>query len=336
MEFKRIAIYPIGLLVALGVCAVLLFLTGINPLSAYSAIFRGSFGSAHGISETFVKTIPLLLTTLAFSLPYWAGFWNIGGEGQLFIGALAAVLLALSLGSLPGPISIPLIFFVSFLAGMAWIVLPLVLKTKLGVNEIFLTVALNFIAILLISYLCVGPIREPGHPNPQTATIPLSTWLPRLMPPLRLHMGVFLPLLAAFLIYTLLFKTSLGYKIRVVGLSPRTARYSGIKISRIVIIATLLGGGLAGLAGAGEVLGVHHFLTARFPVGLGYTGILVAVLGKFNPIWEIPASIFFAALLVGGETMQRIVGVPFGMIYILIALITFIILAIEKAMERRK
>lgn len=336
IKFKKYAPYPIGFALALVVGAILLLLIGINPLSAYYTIFQGSFGSAYGISETLVKATPLLLTSLAFTLPYWSGFWNVGGEGQLFIGSLAAVLLALSLGGLLGPISILLILIISFLAGLAWVVLPVLLKTKLGINEIFVTVVLNFIAALLIEYLCSGPIRGPGEPNPQTAHIPLSTWLPELFSPLRIHVGVFLPFLFVLFSYILLFKTSLGYEVRAIGFSPKAANFGGIKISRAIVITALAGGGLGGLAGAGEILGVHHFLTSRFPAGLGYTGILVSVLGKFNPIWEIPASIFYAALLVGGETMQRVAGVPYGMIFILISLITFIILAIEKVMKGRE
>ncbi len=319
--------------IALGLSAALLLLIGINPILAFSAVFSGSIGTPHGISETLIKTTPLLLTALAFTLPYRAGFMNIGGEGQLFMGALAAFLTSVLVGDLPSAVAIPLIFLTAFLAGLIWIILPLIFKFKAGVSEIFITVILNFIAILFIGYLTVGPLKAPGNPNPETVSIPIFTELPKLFPPLRLHAGVFIPIIAAFLIYILFSRTSIGYKIRVIGLSSRSATYAGIKVSKVVVIATFIGAGLAGLAGAGEVLGIHHFLTGRLPVGLGYTGILVAVLGRFNPISQIPASIFFAAWLVGGETMQRMAGVPYGMIFIIISLITFLILATERIME---
>ncbi len=336
MDLKRIAIYPLGLLIALGASSVLLILTGSNPISAFHAIFIGALGSAYGISETLVKATPLLLTALAFTLPHRAGFWNIGGEGQLFIGALFAWIVASSLGNLPSGISIPLILIVSFLSGIIYISLPLLLKVKAGINEVFLTVILNFIAILLINYLTVGPLKEPGNPNPQTANIAIVTWLPRLILGTRLHLGFLLPIFAAILVFIFLYRTSVGYKIQVVGTSLNAARYGGIEISKMVVIAGFLGAGLAGMSGGIEILGIHHFLTARFPQNLGYLGILVAVLGRFNPIWEIPAAIFFAALLVGAETMQRLAGVHYGMIFIIISLITFVIIGFEKAIERRK
>jgi len=336
MQLKRIVIYPFGFIAALLICSVLLIIAGIDPFTAYASIFTGSFGSAYAISETLVKMTPLLLTAIAFTLPYRAGFWNIGGEGQLFIGALFATLFAYIFGGMPGGVVIPIVLAGSFLAGILWMIVPVFMKVKLGISEIFVTVILNFVAVLFIHYLTTDPLKEPGNPNPQSAVIPVSAWLVKILPDARIHIGFIIPIIAAVAVYLVLHKTTFGYEVRAIGTSIKAANYAGIKISRRIVISAVVGAGLAGLAGGLEITGIHHFLTARLPPNLGYFGILVAVLGKFNPIWEIPASLFFAAMLVGGETMQRFAGVPYGMIYVLVSLITFIIIAIEKIAERRR
>jgi len=330
---RRYLIYPTGFLFALGISSVLLLLIGINPLHAFSALVYGSFGSTYNIGETLTKFIPLLSCALAFTFPSKSGFWNIGGEGQLHLGALAAFLLAFNFGRLHSAIFIPIVVAGSFLAGMAFISLPLIMRVKLGINEIFSTMIFNFIAILLVSFMCIGPLRDPNSINPQTRVIPPSSWFPRIIPPSRFHLGIIFPICFVFLLHIVCEKTILGYKIRLSS-HPKVASYAGVNISRIMTITFLIGGGLAGLAGMSEVLGTHHLLIPGFSSGYGFTGIIIAILAKQNFLAEILVALFFSVLLVGGESMQRGVQVPFGIIFIIQALIVLSILMLEKLWER--
>ena len=336
VRFEKYMGYPIGLLVALFIFSAILLVMGFNPISSLGAIFYGSFGTIFSAGETFVRVTPLLLSALAFLVAFKARFLNIGVEGQLYMGALAAYLVASQMEGLPGGLSIPLIALASFIGGVAWLAISLVLKIKLEINEIFPTVVMNFIAIFLISWLCTGPIKDPKALNPRTRTIPSATWLPLIIPRTRLHVGIIFALFLAFLIYLILYKTILGYEIRAVGLSSKAAKHGGIKLSKNIISAGLLSGGLAGLAGMVEVVGTHHFLIAGFSPGFGYQGIAIAALGGFHPIGVIFASIFFSILLIGGESMQRGVGVPIDMIYILQAVLVISVLIVQRWITVRR
>jgi len=336
MRFEKYVAYPIGVLVALLAFSAILLVMGFDPLSSVQAIFYGSFGTLFSASETFVRVTPLLLSALAFLIGFRARFLNIGIEGQLHMGALTAYLAASQTGGLPSGLSIPLIVLVSTIGGIAWLSIPLLLKVKLEINEIFPTVAMNFIAILIISWLCTGPIKDPGALNPQTRPIPRQTWLPLLIPRTRLHVGLILAVFLSFLMYLILYKTVLGYEIRAVGLNPKAAKHGGISLSKNIISAGLLSGGLAGLAGMVEVVGTHHFLIVGFSPGFGYQGIAIAALGGFHPISALIASVFFAILLIGGETMQRGVGVPIDMIYILQAVLVLSVLIVQRWITMRR
>ena len=336
IPFEKYVAYPIGLLVAFSLFSVVLLSIGINPLSAFQSLLYGSFGTTYNISETFVKATPLLLCALAFTIGVKAGFWNIGGEGQLYMGALAAVLLASQLGDLPSSVSIFLVGLTSFFAGVVWLAIPIFLRVKFKINEIFVTVALNFTALYVIGWLCTGPLKDPLSVNPQTPIIPSTTWLLKILPGTRLHAGIILAVVFAILVYLLLYRTTLGYRIRVTGTSSVSARYAGINLSKVITIAAVLSGGLAGLAGMGEVLGTHHLLIEGISPGYGFQGIVIAALVRFNPIGGIFAAIFFAVLLVGGEQMQRGAGVPFGMVYILQAIIVLSVIGIERWMRTRR
>lgn len=335
-RFEKYMAYPIGLLVALSIFSAILLVMGFNPISSFEAIFYGSFGTVFSASETFVRVTPLLLSALAFLIAFKARFLNIGVEGQLYMGALAAYLVASQMEGLPSGLSILLIALASFIGGAAWLAIPLILKTKLEINEIFPTVVMNFIAIFIISWLTTGPIKDPNALNPRTKTIPLATWLPLIIPRTRLHVGIIFAVILAFLTYLILHKTILGYEIRAVGLSSKAAKHGGVNLSKNIIIAGLLSGGLAGLAGMVEVVGTHHFLIAGFSPGFGYQGIAIAALGGFHSIGVLFASIFFSILLIGGETMQRGVGVPIDMIYILQAVLVFSVLIIQRWITVRR
>jgi len=335
-RFEKYISYPIGLLVALFIFSAILLIMGLNPLLSLEAIFYGSFGTIFSAGETFVRVTPLLLSALAFLIAFKARFLNIGVEGQLHIGALTAYLVASQMEGLPGGLSIPLIALASFIGGIAWLAISLVLKIKLEINEIFPTVVMNFIAMFIISWLCTGPIKDPNALNPQTKVIPTATWLPLIIPGTRLHVGIIFAFFLAFLMYLILYKTILGYEIRAVGLSSKAAKHGGINLSKNIISVGLLSGGLAGLAGMVEVVGAHHLLIVGFSPGFGYQGIAIAALGGFDPIGVVFASMFFSILLIGGETMQRGAGVPIDMIHILQAVLVLSVLIVQRWITVRR
>lgn len=336
-RFKKYISYPIGLVVALSIFSAILLATGFNPILSLEALIRGSFGTVFRVSETFVKVAPLLLCSLAFLIAFKARFLNFGAEGQLYIGALCAYLAASQMGGLPSILSIPLIALASFAGGVAWLAIPLVLKVKLEINEIFPTMVLNFIAMLVINWLVTGPIKNPRAPNPQTEAIPTATWLPIMIPGTRLHVGLIFAFFLTFLIYLILQKTVLGYDIRAVGLGPRAAKHGGIDFSRNIIIVGILSSGLAGLAGMVEVVGANHLLISGFSPGFGYQGIAIAALGAFHPIGVVFASIFYSILLIGGESMQRGINpVPIHLIYILQAVLVLSVLIVQEFLTGRR
>jgi len=336
-RFEKYISYPIGLITALSIFSTILLAMGFNPILCLKALIYGSLGTVSSASETFVGVAPLLLTALAFLIAFKARFLNFGAEGQLYIGALCAYLAASQMGGLPSILSIPLVVLASFAGGVAWLAIPLVLKVKLEINEIFPTVVLNFIAILLFSWLVSGPLMDPTTLIPTTRAIPTATWLPIIIPRTRLHVGLIFAFFLAFLIYLILQKTVLGYDIRAVGLGPRAAKHGGIDLSRNIIIVGILSGGLAGLAGMVQVLGANHLLIAGFSPGFGYQGIAIAALGRFDPIGVLLASIFWCILLIGGESMQRgTPPVPIHMIYILQAVLVLSVLIVQEFLTVRR
>ncbi|KKM88532.1 hypothetical protein LCGC14_1257780 [marine sediment metagenome] len=396
LRYKNYLSYPIGLFLALLVFSVTLLLLGYDPISALVSIPAGAFGRPNSTSETLIRFIPLLLTAIAFLIALKARFLNLGVEGQLYIGALLAYLVGARMEIVPSFIAIPLVFIGGFMGGVLWLAIPLIMKTKLGINEIFPTVVMNFIAMFLIAWLTTGVLQAPNTNNPRTPDVPSSTWLPltdlifvfyifisifglavtikmyqkwkerKVHPTLylalvftfltltiitllkaieaiiieafsvyRLHVGVFLVVIIALIIYVILYKTTIGYKIRAVGQNPRVAEHGGVNVSRVLITAGLLSGGIAGLAGVMEVFGVNHFLINGFSPGFGFIGIGVAALGNFHPIGVIFAAFFFAVLQIGGESMQRGAGIPIDIIFIMQAVLVLTVLIVKKWMTRR-
>jgi len=329
-RLERYMSYPVGLLVALFIFSAILLAMGLNPILSIETVLYGSFGTTFSASETFVRVTPLLLSALAFLIGFKARFLNIGAEGQLHIGALTAYLVASQMEGLPSGLSIPLVIFASFAGGVSWLAIPLLLRIRLEVNEVFPTVVMNFIARFIISWLCTGPIKDPNALNPQTRVIPEGTWLPLMVSGTRLHAGIILAVLLAFLVYLVLYKTVLGYEIRAVGLNPRASKHGGVSLSQSMISVGLLSGGLAGLAGMVEVIGAHHLLIEGFSPGFGYQGIGIAALGGFHPLGVILASMLFSILQIGGETMQRGAGVPIDLVYVLQAILVLSVLIVER------
>ncbi|MEM3506226.1 MAG: ABC transporter permease [Candidatus Bathyarchaeia archaeon] len=300
--------------------AILILLIGNNPIIGYYALFEGAFGSLYSFSETLVRATPILLATIGIIIPFKCKCINLGVEGQIYMGAIAAALASFNFQSYYG-LHITLIALSSFLAGAFWAFFPGFLKAKFGINEILIGLMMNFIAIYFASYIVGGPLKDPNAIFHRTPIIPSTAQLPKIIPGTRLHAGFFIAIFCSILIYIILSKTTLGYKFKAVGSGQECALYGGIKVQNIIILSMVLGGGFAGLAGLGEVCGVHRYLLENISPGYGYLAFAVALLGKLNPLASIFASILFAALMVGAESMQRTTGIPVVLIYVIEGLV---------------
>jgi len=328
------ALIPIlSLLLALIVGGILLKAVKADPIKTYKAMALGAFGTRYAISETLVKAIPLMLCGLAVSMAFRMLFWNIGAEGQLAMGGIAAAGVALfvtpRLTNAPVWLVLLLIAAAGFVAGALWGLIPALLKAYVRVNEIITTLMLNYIAILMVEYLFYGPWKDPkGYGFPGTAEFPRAAWLPRFGGT-RVHWGLVFAILAALVIWLVLARTRWGYEIRVIGENPRAAAYAGISIVRNILLIMFLSGGLAGLAGMAEVTGIAHRLTKGLTVGYGFTAIIVAWLAKLNPWGVIVVAILLAGLLVGGDQIQITMGLPASAALILQGAILFFMLGGE-------
>lgn len=323
-------------LAALGVGAIMLQLLGANPVSAYSALLDGAFGSKNALADTIVRATPLLLVALGICIAFRAGVINIGGEGQLVMGAILATLVGLAFPEAPGIVIIPVAMVAGFIGGAIWGGIPGVLKAYYNVNEILSTIMLNIIAVQGMNYLLRGPMIDPVQLEaasriPQTARLAQVFDLPRLVPT-RLHLGALLAVLLAIVVYIFLWRTTAGYRIRAVGLNPDASRYAGINVKRNIVLALLLSGAFAGLAGAVQVYGVHHRMftdgsLAGFTGSAGFNGIVVALFGKLNPLGAIPAAFIFGALIVGANSLQRAMQVPAALITALNGLVVVFVVS---------
>lgn len=323
-------------LAALAVGAVMLQLLGANPAAAYSSLLKGAFGSQNAIADTLVKATPLLLVALGICIAFRGGVINIGGEGQLVAGAILATLIGLWFPEAPGIVIIPLALVAGFIGGSIWGGIPGVLKAYYNVNEILSTIMLNIIAVQGMNYLLREPMIDPAQAQlasriPQTARLAQAFDLPRLVPT-RLHLGFLIAIILAFVVYIYLWRTTSGYRIRAVGLNPDASRYAGINVKGNVVLALLLSGAFAGLAGAIQVYGVHHRMftdgsLAGFTGSAGFNGIVTALFGKLNPIGAIPASIIFGGLIVGANSLQRAMQVPAALITALNGLVVVFVVS---------
>jgi simple sugar transport system permease protein len=338
------ALLPVfAVLAALMIGAIMLVILGANPLEAFGALLEGAFGSTNALADTVVKATPLLLIGLGICISFRGNVINIGGEGQMIIGALFATALGLAFPEWPGFLMITAALLVGFLGGAIWGGIPGALKAYFGVNEILSTIMMNAIAVQLMNFLLAGPMIDPVQANsaskiPQTARLAKAFDLPRLIPT-RLHLGALIAVILAVLVYILLWRTTLGYKIRAVGENPDASRYAGIEVKRQVVMALLLSGAFAGLAGAIQVFGVNHRMitdgsATGFTGSAGFNGIVAALFGQLHPIGTIPASFFFGALLVGANKLQRVVQVPSAVITALNGLV--VIFVVSSEIWRRK
>ena len=319
------------LLVA-ALCAVLLAVTGVNPLRAYLEIVRGAFGSPNAIAECLVYATPITLTALSVILCFRCGLWNIGADGQLYIGAIAAVGVGFNTMNLPGALVLPAMLVAGFAAGAAYAAIPAFLRLRFGSSEVIVTIMMNFLAATFAIYLIGGPWAS--GITPATGPIVSSGVLPIIIPGTRLSAGFIIALLAAGILSRVLSSSVFGFQVRTVGQNINAAKYAGIRVNRTMFLSFAAGGGLAGLAGFGEIAGIYHNLPAGLSPGFGYTEIVVALLAKLNPVRAVVVAFLLGALNVGADSMQRALGVPVSIVAIMEGLLILLILA-ARLIDRR-
>jgi ABC-type uncharacterized transport system permease subunit len=322
----RIAPQLLAIVTAFLVGALVLIATGYSPIDVYSAMIMGAFGDVYGVGQTLTQATPIIFTALAFLFSYKSGLFNIGAEGQLIMGGFAAAIVGISFKGLPSPLHILFAILAGALAGGVWGFLPAILKARFGAHEVITTMMFTYIATYLTSYLVNYPFKAPGWVA-QTVPITDSAQLPRILPPTQLSASIMVAVAMAVVVYYILQKTTLGYEVRASGLNPSAAENGGINVKKTMVLALILGGALAGIGGAGEILGVHNRFIQGFSPGYGFDGIAVALVGGLNPIGVLLAAILFGALRSGGMLMTRATHVPLDIVVILQALVIIFVAA---------
>lgn len=326
--------YLLAIAVSFGIAGVLMIVLGCNPLESFSILISAPFASERGLAETLMKFTPLLLAALAFAIPLRAGLFNIGGWGQMLVGGTVVGLLGLSLKDfdVPSPLFVLLLILVASLAGSLWAAIPAFLRTQFGAKEIVTTIMMNFIAVYLVKYVCIiPPWADPIMGHPMTFKILGSAWLPRLG---RFHIGVILVLAIAMAIYFFMNRSVSGYEIKAVGANPIASEVFGIHTKRVMFLSLVIGGAMAGIGGAIEVMGVHHRLVDGFALTCGahygVYGILTALVAPGSFVGVPVAAFLISALLVGADAMQRTIGVPVELVFMIQALIVVLVVLIKK------
>ncbi len=325
---RRLGLPVLALVATLGVAMLLALVAGANPFAVLGQIATGALGSKLAVLETLNRATPLIFTGLAVAVAFRAKLWNIGAEAQLYAGAIMAVVLGT--GALGSPLVLPVSALCAMLAGAALLLGPVLLKTRLGVDEVVTTLLLNFIMLLFVSYLLEGPMKDPmGMGWPKSTPLIPEARLPRIVEGLRLHWGFALAILAAVIVWVIQTRTTLGFEIRAVGQNPEAARFAGMPVNAVLVKTALLSGGLAALAGWSEVAGLKGHLSSDLSPGFGYTGIIVAMLALLHPLGVILTAIFVAGIFVGSDAMSRAAGVPTYIADMLMATaLLFMVLAI--------
>lgn len=292
------------------ITSTLVLLVNANPFQAYYYFLVDPLSSRVSFIEVLVKSTPLLLTGAAVTFAFAGGYWNIGAEGQLLAGATAATAVGLQMEGVPSLVAIPLMIIGGFLAGMAWALLPALMKVKLAIDEVVTTLLLNSVALLGVSALLNGPWRDPISQWPQSPEIAATAIFPKLIPRSRLHLGFILAIVVIVILWFVLTRTAFGLRMRAVGMGTEAARFAGIKVERTLLICALVSGGIAGLAGVTEVAGIHYHLIDAISAGHGYTGIIIATLGTLNAWGVALAALFIGLIDTGAQTVSRALGVP--------------------------
>lgn len=326
----RALYYPtVAVVLALVIGAVVIAAMGFSWVTAYESLLLGSLGSKTAITESLVKATPLIFTGLSFAIGNRCGLINLGAEGQVYLGGLFASFVGIYGAGLPMVLHLPLTLLAGALGGGLWGLLCGALKLKFGASELITGIMLNYIAIQLISYFVTGPLKEEGAAFPQSAEIAPGAQLMRILPDTRLHAGIIVALLCIVVYYVFLWKTTKGYEIRLVGLSPGAAAYAGMSAGKNSLLAMFLAGGFAGLAGCSEIIGVQLRLFQNFSPDYGFDGIAVALLGNNSPLGILLSGLLFGVLRSGSNKMQMSANVPVSIVQILQAFIILFVVGRE-------
>ncbi len=304
-----------SVILALVVGAIIILCLGKNPIQGYALLFSGSLGGVSRIAQTLMSACPLIFTALCASFAYKCGVFNLGGQGQYVMGATCAVIVILSL-NLQGPLGILIGLVVGAVVGGIWGLLPGIMKITRGLNEMITSIMLNYVAALFMGWIYTGPFRAGG--NPETPAIPDSVMLPRIA---KFHVGVILAIALAIVLWYVIFKTSFGFKIRAVGMNPVASKVNGFPVGKLMVLAFIISGAIAGLGGAVEVMGKQYRLLAGFGGNVGFDGVAIALIAQLNPIGSMIVAIFFGMLTTGATSMQVGIMVPTAITSIIRALI---------------
>ena len=316
-------------LLTLVVSALLILACGASPLEAAGLFVKGIFGTKASFAEIFVKACPLILTGLGCAVAFRTGFFNIGAEGQFYVGAIAATVVALGLPQVPGVVRIVLCFVAAFVCGGLWALIAAVFKTRFNISEIIVTIMLNYIVINFLGYAVRTFLMDPAGNVPQSAKLDQAVQLPNLITSTRFHAGILLAFVLAAAVWVLMEKTTVGYELKAVGLNQRAAACTGVPVVRSVIFSAFLSGGLAAIAGSIEVLAIQKKLMEGISADCGYTAVLIALVAFNRPLGVVAVAILYAAMEVGASSMQRQLGVPSAIVSILIGVVVVLILAKE-------
>jgi len=333
---------PLGAaLLAFVLGSIMILALGENPFTGISAIFDGAFGTGDRLAATAVRATPLLLVGAGITIAFRASVINIGGEGQIIAGALLSTAVALAVPDLPRPILIPIVLVAGMIGGGIWGAIPGALKAYASVNEILSTIMLNIVAVQLMNFLLRGPMIDPievtGSRIPQTERLSDNAAMPTLIEGTRLHLGVVIAVLAAIVVYIILWRTPLGFRLRAVGHNPDAARAAGISVEKNIVSALAMSGALSGLAGVMLVFGSESLRmvtdggAAGFTGSAGFNGIVAALFGSLHPLWTIPSSFLFGALLAGATQLQRVLQIPAALAVALNGLIVLFVVSSDKA-----
>jgi simple sugar transport system permease protein len=336
VAFLRIAAPLLAFFLTVTAGCLLLFLLGNSPREILFVFFITPLSSLYGLSECLLRAVPLILIALGFSVALRANIWNVGGEGMFTLGAIAAALPALAFGDSHPIWLIPLMILAGIAGGMAWAAIPALLKTRADVNEILVTLMLNYVAGLLLSYLVTGPMRDPaGFNYPQSASFAASAMLPPLAAGIRLNGSILIALAAVPLTGLLLDRSLLGFRLTVAGTAPAAARYAGLNSDRLVWTGFMISGGAAGLAGMLEVAGPLGQLSQVISPGYGFAAIIVAFIGRMRPLGIVLAALLLALLSLGGESAQMSLGVPTSVTRIFQGTLLFFLLGADRLITYR-
>ena len=325
--WKEAGFITMAIFLAFLVSALLISMADANVLEAAKALFIGAFGTSRKLLETLVQATPLIFTGLAMTIAFRGRVWNVGAEGQYIAGAMAASGIGFVLERVSPGLAVPAVFIAGALAGALVAVIAAVIKAKFKADEIIVTVMLNFIVMALLSYLLTGPWQDPASFYLHTPPVPESAKMPKLASVGNLHLGFILGLVLCGIGYVVLKWTPFGFRVRALGANPDAAEYKGVDPDRMLIIIMVLSGAIAGLGGAGELAGVTYRLRMDVSVGFGYTGIIIALLARLNPLGVIAVATLFGALVNGSTAMQVATNVPVALVHAIQAIILIFVIA---------